>query len=153
MHLLTKILAFGWVGVLGVLGASYGGMSAAAPASASLLSYSAGFLSPVSVFGIVTALWVLADWRMGAALRSRQNATIIRDKPGLANDNRALGRERRVREKELKLQRKEEKALKAENRAERKLAKDGQHENSLERKREKIQMMKEELHQREKLGR
>lgn len=153
MHLLTKIFALAWVGILGVIGAGYGGVSAAAPASASLLSYSAGVFSPVSVFGIVTALWILADWKMGTALRNRENATIIRDKPGLANDKRALARERRVREKELKLQRKEEKALKAENRAEKKLAKEGRRENSLERKREQIQMKKEELRQRENLGR
>ncbi len=153
VHLLTKIFALAWLGVLGVLGGSYAGVRAAAPASAALLAYNGGIFSPVSVFGIVTVFWVLVDWRMGTSLRNRQNATIIRDKPALANDPRALSRERKVRQKELKLQRREEKALRAENRAERKLAKDGRKENAIERKREQIQMKKEELRQRENLGR
>lgn len=153
MHLLTKVFALGWVGILGLLGASYLGVAASEPARATLLSYSGGVFSPVWLFGIVTFLWVLVDWRMGTSLRNRENAAIIKDKPGFANDKKGLKRERRVREKELNLQRKEEKALRAENRVERKLAKDGRHENSLERKREKIQMEKEELQSRERLGR
>lgn len=153
MHLLTKLLALAWVGILGVIAAAYSGVEAAAPAALALLNYQGGIISPVSVLGAVTILWTLIDWRVDLARRKREEAVIIRDKPGLANDPKALARERKVRKKEFKLHKLEEKALKKENRAERKLAKEGKKENKLERKREELGMKKEQLRERESLGR
>jgi hypothetical protein len=152
LNFITKLLVLAWVGILAVIGGSYAGVGALAPAAAGLLAYSS-FVSPVSIFGIASALWFLLDWKVSGARRRREEAAIIRDKPSLAKDKRALARERRVREKELGLQRKEERALRAENRAEKKLAKEGRRENKLERRREEIALKKEELRERESLGR
>jgi len=153
LHLLTKAIAFGWVGIGGVIGAAYGGIGGAAAPAASLVNYNGGFVSPVSVLGGITVLWLLIDWRVARARRERENAAILRDKPGLKSNPKALARERRIREKELKLQKREMKAMRAENRAEKRIAKDGRKENSLEHKRETIAMQKERLRERQNLGR
>lgn len=153
MHVLTRLLAVGWLGIIGVIGAAYAGVPAAVGPSLSLLNYGGGFVSPVSVLGGITVLWVLIDWRLGVIRVARENKAILLDKPGLARDPKGLARERKIRRKELKLQRLEEKALRAENRTEKKLAKDGRKENTLERNRERIAVKKESLRERQSLGR
>ena len=136
-----------------VLGAHYAGVAAAGPAAAGLLNYSGGIVSPVSVLGGVTLLWLVIDYRMTSVRKAREVKAILKDKPGLAKDPKGLRRELRIREKEFKLQRQEEKTLRAERNAEKRIAKDGRKESSLERKRETIEMKKERLKKRENLGR
>jgi hypothetical protein len=118
MHAATKVLGIGWLAIGGALGAAYAGIPIAKTLSASLLNYgSGGFVSPVSVLGIITVVWVAADWRMASSRRARANKAILSDKPGIAKDTKGLRRERRIREKEAKLQQREVKALRAEDRA------------------------------------
>lgn len=152
MNPLSKLIVLAWLGIGGVLGAHFAGVASANGPATALLAYT-GPVSFISVFGAFTALYALIAWRMGIGRRAREEATIIRDKPALANDPAALKRERRVREKEGRLQRAEQKALKKENKAERKEVKVSKKENKLERKREEIGMEKERLRERERLGR
>lgn len=154
MHLATKGLGLGWVAIGGLLGAASAGIPLAKAPSAALLNYgSGGFVSPVSILGIVTVLWVVIDWQLARTRRARVNKAILKDKPGLAKDPKGLRRERRIREKEFKLQKSELKALRAEDRAEKKIAKSGRKENTLERKREHIAVKKDRLRERQNLGR
>jgi len=148
LHVLTKGLGLVWVAIGGILGASYAGLPLAQAPAAALLNYRGGAFSPVSVLGIVTALWVVADWRMARARRAREHKAILKDKPGLAGDGKALARERRIRAKERALQKREVKALRAEDRAEKKIAKSGRKEQSLERRREHLAVKKEGLRNR-----
>jgi hypothetical protein len=153
MHVLTKGLAVAWVGILGIIGAHYAGVAAASGLSAALLNYSGGVISPVSVLGGITLVWLVADWQMASTRKGRENKAILRDKPGLAKDPKGLRRERRIRDKERKLQKLEVKTLHAENRAEKRLSKDGRREDTLKRRRENIAVKKEQLHERQNLGR
>jgi hypothetical protein len=153
-HLLTRLLAVVWLGIIGVIGAGYAGVAAALSPAAALLNYNGGVISPVSVFGAVTLLWLIVDWRLSSVRRARENKVILSDKPGLAKDKRALARERRVREKELLLQKREEKALRAENLAKKKkTVKDGERESAMERRVATIEAKKTELRERKAVGR
>jgi hypothetical protein len=147
------VLGVAWIAIVAVLGAHFAGMAAAGNAAAALLNDSGGVVSPVSVLGGFTLLWLVCDGWMSSARKARANKAIIRDKPALAKDPKGLRRERRIREKELKLQKQEEKTLRAERHTEKRLAKDGRKESTLERKRETIEMKKERLHERQNLGR
>jgi hypothetical protein len=153
LHVLTKVLGIAWVAIVVVLGAHYAGTAAAGSAAAALLNYTGGVLSPVSILGGITLLWLVIDWRMSTRRKAREIKAIVRDKPALASDPKALRRERRIREREYKLQRQEEKTLRAEKHAEKRLAKDGRRETTLERRRETIEMKKERLHERQNPGR
>lgn len=153
MHVLTKALAFGWLGIVAIIGAGYAGVAAAVAPTAALLNYHGGIISPVSVLGALTLLWVLVDVRMSSLRHAREHKVILAEKPGLAKDKRALARERKIREKELLLQKREEKALRAENKAKKKMVEDGKHEAQLERKVASIEAKKTELHDRKALGR
>jgi hypothetical protein len=153
MHVLTKALGAAWLAILAVIGAHYAGVGAVNALSAALLNYSGGVVSPVSVLGALTLVWLVVDGRMASKRKARENKAILRDKPGLAKDPKALRRERRIREKERRLQKQEVKNLRAENRAEKRLAKDGRKEDTLKRKRETIAVKKEQFHERQNLGR
>jgi hypothetical protein len=153
MNLVTRLLAYGWLAVLGVIGAGYAGVAAALSPAAALLNYRGGIISPVSVLGGITLGWLLVDWRVGSVRRARENKLILAEKPGLAKDKRALSRERKIREKELHLQKREEKALRAENLAKKKVVVDGKREAQMERKVALIEAKKTELRDRQALGR
>lgn len=143
MHVLTKVFGLAWVAILAVIGGHYAGMAAAGSLSGALLNYSGGAISPVSVFGAITLVWLVVDWRMATTRRASETKAILSDKPGLAKDPKGLRRERRIREKERNLQKLEVKTLRAQNRPETRRSKDGRKEDTRKRGREKIAVKKE----------
>jgi hypothetical protein len=153
LFLLTKALLLAWAGIGGLFGANYGGVAAAAGPASALAGYGGGLFSPLTVMGAVTAIWAAVDFRVHAKRKARTMKAILADKPGLANDPRALRRERRIREKEALLERREHKALAAEDRAERRIVRDTRREGTLERKRESLEVKKDALRKRQQLGR
>lgn len=153
MRVIAVILGLGWLAVMGILAGAYlGNVEALVGAKDALVAYT-GPISPVSIFGLITLLYLVFEWTVGSARRKKALEIIKADKPALANDPKALMRQLKVREKELALQKKEEKALKKENKAEKQELQASKKEDLLEKKRERIEAKKEELRERERLGR
>lgn len=145
LNVVTKLLVLAWAGIAVLVAAAQAQLVRSFEPATAFVDFRAGFASPVLLLVVATAVWLVVDWRMGAARKARENQAILRDKPRLVNDPKALARERRIRRKEAALQKREVKSMRAENRAERRIVKETKREGAIERKREKIEARKDAL--------